>query len=67
VPASALVVRGQMEMVFVLAKGSAQLRLIKTGKRVGDELEVLSGLEAGEQVVVEGARALVDGQPVRAE
>jgi RND family efflux transporter MFP subunit len=64
VPASALVRRGQMEMVFVAAKNQAQLRLVKTGRRLGDEIEILSGLEAGELIVTEGAAALVDGQPV---
>lgn len=64
VPASVVVVRGQMEIVFVVNQGAAQLRLIKTGKRVGGEVEVVSGLEAGEKVVIEGAAALVDGQPL---
>jgi multidrug efflux pump subunit AcrA (membrane-fusion protein) len=40
------------------------LRLVKTGRRLGDEIEVLSGLEAGEPIVTEGAAALADGQPV---
>jgi multidrug efflux pump subunit AcrA (membrane-fusion protein) len=53
-----------MELVFVFANGHAQLRLIKTGTRVGDEVEVLSGLTSGEQVLTEGAAALTDGQPV---
>ena len=64
VPASAVVQRGQMELIFVLANGHAQLRLIKTGTRVGDEVEVVSGLDSGEQVVTEGAATLTDGQPV---
>lgn len=64
VPASAVVVRGQMEMVFVVDKAGAQLRLVKTGKRLGDELEIVSGLAAGEVVVVSGAEPLREGQPV---
>ena len=36
VPAAALVQRGQMELVFVITDGKAQLRLVKTGKRVGE-------------------------------
>jgi RND family efflux transporter MFP subunit len=66
VPAGAVVQRGQMELVFIVADGHAQLRLVKTGKRLGDELELVSGVEAGEQVVVEGAAQLRDGQPVQA-
>jgi RND family efflux transporter MFP subunit len=64
VPASALVVRGQMEMVFVVADGRAQMRLVKSGKRFGEEVELVSGVRPGERVVVEGAAALLDGQPV---
>jgi RND family efflux transporter MFP subunit len=64
VPAAAVIQRGQMELVFVVANGHAQLRLVKTGSRVGDEIELVSGLNSGEQVVTEGASALADGQPV---
>lgn len=64
IPASAVVQRGQMEIVFVIANGHAQLRLVKTGARVGDEIEVVSGLDSGETVVTDGATDLMDGQPV---
>ena len=29
------------------------MRLIKTGKRIGEEFEVVSGIDPGEQVVIE--------------
>lgn len=64
VPASAVVQRGQMEMVFIVSDGKAQLRLVKTGKRIGSEVELVSGVEAGEQIVIEGASGLLDGQRV---
>ncbi len=64
VPVSAVIQRGQMELVFVAANNHAQLRLVKTGARVGDEVEVVSGLDSGEQIVTEGAAALTDGQPM---
>jgi RND family efflux transporter MFP subunit len=66
VPVTAVVQRGQLETVFVVAKQHAQLHLVRTGKRVGDEMEILSGLHAGDAVVVEGAAQLTDGQPVEA-
>ena len=65
VPASAVVVRGQMELVFVVGEGKARLRIVKTGKRIGDEVELVSGVDAGESLVVENASALVDGQPLQ--
>lgn len=64
VPARALLVRGQMEIVFVAVHGQAQLRLVKTGNRLADEVEIVSGLAAGESVVTEGVDRLVDGQPI---
>jgi hypothetical protein len=54
-----------MELVFVADNGQAQLRLVKTGKRIGDEVEVVSGLDAGEDVVSQGAGNLTDGQPLQ--
>jgi RND family efflux transporter MFP subunit len=64
VPAAAIVARGQMETVFVAAKDRAQLRIVRTGKRTDGEIEVLSGINPGESVVIEGAEQLRDGQPI---
>jgi RND family efflux transporter MFP subunit len=64
VPVSAVMQHGQMELVFVVADKRAHLRLVKTGKRIGDEVELISGVDPAEQVVVDGASNLVDGQPV---
>lgn len=64
VPLPAVVRRGQLDLVFVVADGTAVMRLVKTGKRVGETIEVLAGLDGGETVVVDGAASLVDGQPV---
>lgn len=64
VPISAVIERGQMEIVFVVSNQRAQLRLVKTGKQVGDEVEILSGLDSGDQVVIDRAALLTDRQPV---
>jgi len=64
VPIAAVIQRGQMEIVFVVANNHTQLRLVKTGSRIGDEIELVSGLNSGEQVVTENASDLVDGQPI---
>jgi RND family efflux transporter MFP subunit len=63
-PIAALTRHGQMERVFVVTDGRAVLRLVKTGRAHGDRLEILAGLNAGEQVVVSPPAALRDGQPV---
>jgi len=64
VPAVAVVQRGQLEIVFVIANQSAQLRLAKTGRCFGNTVEILSGLDADDSVVVDGADRLSDGQPL---
>jgi RND family efflux transporter MFP subunit len=65
VPAAAVVQQGQLEVAFVIRDQKATLRLVRTGKRIGDELEILAGLDADDTVVTEGAAGLRDGQPVR--
>ena len=65
IPASAIVQRGQMEIVFAIEAQHARLHLVKTGRRLNDETEILSGLESGESVVVDHPNQLVDGQPVQ--
>ncbi len=64
VPAAAIVARGQMETVFVAAKDHAQLRIVRTGKSTEGEIELLSGINPGERVVIEGAEQLRDGRPI---
>lgn len=64
VPAAAVTQRGQMEIVFVVVSNHAQLRLVKTGRHLGNEIEIVSGLNPDEQIVVSSIANLVDGQPV---
>jgi len=75
VPASAVVERGQLEGIFVVAGGAggstsvAQLRWIKTGRTYDDpdgglRVEVLSGLEKGERYVTAPPPGLADGAAV---
>ncbi len=64
VPESAVVPYGQMERVFVVENGKAKLRLVRTGARSDEYLEILSGLAEGEEVVIAGNSKLQDGQPV---
>jgi RND family efflux transporter MFP subunit len=55
---------GQMERVFVVTDGRAVLRLVKSGRASGDRVEILAGLNAGEQVVFAPPAALRDGQRI---
>jgi len=64
IPGSSVRKRGQLEMVFVVRDQKANLRLVKTGKVLGDQVEILSGLEEGESVVAGNISELKDGAPV---
>ncbi|WP_115122009.1 efflux RND transporter periplasmic adaptor subunit [Marinirhabdus gelatinilytica] len=46
-------------------KAVASRVIIETGKTQGDQIEVLSGLENGAELIEEGARSVKDGQTVK--
>ncbi|HBI13962.1 MAG TPA: efflux RND transporter periplasmic adaptor subunit [Desulfobulbaceae bacterium] len=64
VPAAAVQKFGQMDRIFVISGDTAHLRLVRTGMATHDQIEILAGLEPGEQVAVPTASGLVDGQKV---
>ena len=64
VPLAALMERGQLQSVYVVEDGVAHTRLITTGRRNSDAVEVLSGLNAGEKVVLPVPVGLQDGARV---
>lgn len=68
VPAAAVSISGQMERVFVDGEGHhAVLRLVKTGAPHGNRVEILSGLSAGESVVLNPPAGLREGQPLEVQ
>jgi RND family efflux transporter MFP subunit len=68
VPAAAVSLSGQMERVFVLGEGHrAALHLVKTGAARGDRVEILSGLAAGDRIVLAPPAGLRDGQPLESQ
>jgi RND family efflux transporter MFP subunit len=61
-PKGALFERGALVAVWVVGQDrTARMRLVKAGRTVGDQVEVLAGLSAGEQVVVAGGEKVSDG------
>jgi hypothetical protein len=66
VPAAAIVQRGGHDVVFALqADDSVEQRTVRTGIAMGDDRQVLSGLGAGDSVVLDPPDALQDGTKVR--
>ena len=53
IPADAIVVRAGITGVFVVdADNRVHFRMIRPGKRMGDRVEVLAGLDLGERIVI---------------
>jgi RND family efflux transporter MFP subunit len=65
VPGASLVLRDGRSYVFRLGgDGRVQQQLVSTGRRQGNDVEILSGLAAGDRVVARGAGFLNDGDNV---
>jgi membrane fusion protein (multidrug efflux system) len=64
IPAAALVKEDNETVVYVVEDGAATRRVIQTGIRSGDSVEVLHGLDEHDQVVVTGQSSLRDGSKV---
>jgi membrane fusion protein (multidrug efflux system) len=65
IPEEALTPEAEKQYVYVVADGKAQRREVRIGGRRPGAVEVLAGLSAGDQVVVEGTQKVRDGAPVR--
>jgi multidrug efflux pump subunit AcrA (membrane-fusion protein) len=66
VPQQAIVVtQAGGQVAFVVSDGKAVMRKLSTGIEQGGRVQVLSGLEPGERVVVAGQEKLKDGMEVR--
>jgi membrane fusion protein, multidrug efflux system len=65
IPEQALSPEAERQFVYVVADGKAQRREVRIGSRRPGSVEVLAGLQAGEQVIVEGTQKVRDGTPVR--
>lgn len=64
VPEQALVPRGNENFVFRIVDGKAALAKVEIGARRPGEVEIKSGLSAGDSIVVDGQLKLKPGVPV---
>ena len=64
-PVSAVFRVDGAQAVFVLDNGRASLRRVEAGRRGGLRVQVLAGLDEGEEVIVHPPRELTDGDRVR--
>jgi RND family efflux transporter MFP subunit len=63
-PYGALQYRYGVNRVFVVDKDTLSVRELKVGDRMGDRIEILSGVKAGDRVAVTDVEKLVDGAKV---
>ncbi|MFN5389936.1 MAG: efflux RND transporter periplasmic adaptor subunit [Pseudanabaena sp.] len=72
IPTTALIQRGQLQGVYVvenvedkaISKTIAMMRWVKTGKTQDGQVEIVSGLKAGDRIVTSNIAQLSDGQAV---
>ena len=65
VPTAAVRSADGRSVVFVMRDDRVERRAVSIGAASGDQTEVLSGVSAGEHVVVEGPQTLKDGDKVK--
>lgn len=65
VPEQSVVLRPAGTVVYVIANGQAEQRLVKTGIKDRGQVEILEGLRAGESVALDGAGFLSDKAAVQ--
>jgi RND family efflux transporter MFP subunit len=65
VPKSAIRSFDGKSIVFVLNDDRVERRAVKVGLENGDQVEVVSGVRAGERVVTDGPQTLKDGDKVK--
>jgi RND family efflux transporter MFP subunit len=68
IPQTAVVERGQLQGVYVLDQNRvAGLRYVTLGKTTGTQVEVLAGLQAGEQLVAKPGELDLNGERIEAQ
>ena len=65
VPAAAIVERDGKDVAFAIDGEAVQQRTLKLGRTLGDDREVLEGLNGGDAVVLDPPERLADGSRVR--
>lgn len=64
VPVAAVVREADETAVFVVEGGHAMRRVVETGISDGTRVEIVSGVAAGDRVIIDGHAGLPDGAPV---
>jgi RND family efflux transporter MFP subunit len=63
-PLDAVIIGSRDQFVFVNENNQAIRRPVKLGAISGDLVQILEGLQPSDQVILQGAKQLVEGQPI---
>lgn len=66
IPVTSILYEGTRTRAFIAEQDSARERSIRLGSKYGEMMEVLEGIQAGEQLVVVGQNTLTDGVKIHA-
>lgn len=58
IPIASLVQRGEVSGVYVLRDNRLALRQVRLGQRIGDEVEIVAGMKAGEKIATDPVAAV---------
>ena len=67
IPASALLQRGELSAVYVQQDQKFVLRYVRTGNKKEDQIQVISGLNNGDQIAVDALAVLKAQNPVQSQ
>jgi RND family efflux transporter MFP subunit len=65
IPREALVYRGTQPGVYLVQQNRPVFKMIETGLTEGEDVEVLTNLEAGAEIVTRGASMITEGDQIR--
>ncbi len=61
----AIIKRGEKSLVYVVANETAEARTVRLGESTGARIEIMSGLKAGDSVIIRGNERLRPGAQVK--
>ena len=64
IPLDAVTIATENSFVYVNDHGKAKRVIVKTGQINGDQIEILEGLNSQDEVILNGAKNLTDGQAI---
>lgn len=64
IPLDSVIIGTEEQYVYILVDGKAKKRVVKIGKITDENVEIIQGLKEDDQVIIENAKILIDGQSV---